>query len=72
MRVPNPAHRRSSRFGLTTEERALVARMDRRDAKVVAALGRGLRAEDLATTMRALRLARERFEVRWKIALGRG
>lgn len=72
VRVPNPAHRRSPRYEVTAEGRAIAARMDRTDAKLVAAVGRGLRATEIATTVRMLRTVRERFEVRWKVALGGG
>jgi DNA-binding MarR family transcriptional regulator len=71
-RAPNPSHRRSPRYAPTDAARAMVARMDVNDARVLAAVGRGVPVADLALTASTLRALRERFEVRWKVALGRG
>ena len=70
VRAPNPAHRRSPLYDVTEAGRAIVARMDRNDASILRAVGRGLPASEVATTVRTLRAVRERFEVRWKVALG--
>lgn len=70
-RVPNPGHRRSPRYAPTDAARSMVARMDRNDARVLAAVGRGVRPSDVALTAATLRALRERFEIRWKVALGR-
>jgi DNA-binding MarR family transcriptional regulator len=71
-RLANPAHRRSPRYAPTDAARALVAQMDRNDARVLAAVGRGLRPSDVALTAAILRALRERFEIRWRVALGSG
>jgi DNA-binding MarR family transcriptional regulator len=71
-RLPNPAHRRSPLYEVTPVGRALATRMDRNDGRILAAVGRGLRAADVVTTVRTLRVVRERFEVRWRVALGGG
>jgi DNA-binding MarR family transcriptional regulator len=68
-RIENPRHRRSPRFAITAAGLDLVARMDKNDTRVLAAVGRGLAAADIATTARTLRAVRERFEVRWRAAL---
>jgi len=68
----NPRHRRSPRFVATPRGLALVARMDDNDARVLAAVGRGLAPGELAITARTLRQVRARFEIalRWRAALG--
>ena len=69
--VANPRHRRSPLFAITARGSALVGQMDDNDARVLAAVGAGLSAADLATTSRTLRRVRERFELklRWRSAL---
>ncbi|MCB9594062.1 MAG: MarR family transcriptional regulator [Sandaracinaceae bacterium] len=69
-RRDNPRHRRSPRFDVSDAGRALVERMDDNDTRVLRAVGRGLSASDLACTSKTLRAVRERFEVRWRTALG--
>lgn len=71
--VTNPRHRRSPLIAITARGSALVRRMDDNDARVLAAVGAGLSAAELATTSRMLRRVRERFELklRWRSALDR-
>lgn len=70
-RVANPAHRRSVLCSITPTGAEVVARMDRTDARILAAVGRDLSEASVAATARTLRGVRERFEVRWRSALGR-
>lgn len=66
--VANPRHARSPRVRITTQGTALVARMDRVDRRVLAAVGRGLDPAAIATTAATLRALRSRFEItlRWR------
>lgn len=70
--VPNPRHRRSPRFAVTPRGLALATRMDRNDARALAAVAPGLSRADVATAARTLRAVRERFEItlRWRAAIG--
>lgn len=67
----NPAHARSLLVAITARGERLVRRWDEADARVLAAVGRGLSAADLEITARTLRAVRERFEtsLRWRAAL---
>lgn len=67
----NPAHARSALVVLAPRGAELVARMDRIDARVLAAVGRDLPRADLARTAATLRAIRARFELepRWRGAL---
>jgi DNA-binding MarR family transcriptional regulator len=68
----NPRHVRSPLISPTPRGAELVAHWDDADARVLAAVGRGLSSEDLEITVRSLRLVRERLELslRWKLAAG--
>jgi DNA-binding MarR family transcriptional regulator len=67
----NPAHARSPLVTITARGARLVRLWDVADARVLAAVGRGLSAADLEITARTLRAVRERFEtsLRWRAAL---
>jgi DNA-binding MarR family transcriptional regulator len=69
--VPNPKHARSRLVRATARGEALVRRFDTIDDRVLAVVGRGLPARDLAVAAAALRALRERFEnaTRWRLAL---
>ena len=69
--VPNPKHARSRLVAATARGEELVKRWDLADARVLAAVGRGLSNQDLEVTARTLRAIRERFEtrLRWQAAL---
>jgi DNA-binding MarR family transcriptional regulator len=69
--APNPRHARSPLVTVTPQGEALVEAWDRADARVLAAVGRGLSREELEITARTLRTLRERFEtrLRWQSAL---
>lgn len=69
--IVNPRNRRSPLFAVTERGMALAKRFDDNDSRVLAAVARGLSADDLSTTSRTLRLVRERFELklRWRSAL---
>lgn len=69
-RRPNPARPRSHLYAATDAGLALAQRFDRNDARVLAAVGRDLASVDVERTARTLRAIRERFEVRWRTALG--
>lgn len=66
--IPNPAHARSRLARATVRGEHIVRRMDETDARVLAAVGRGLPLRDLAVTVRTLRALREAFELgaRWR------
>jgi DNA-binding MarR family transcriptional regulator len=66
--VDNPAHVRSKRATLTARGAALVARMDRVDAKVLRAVSGDISRSALVTTAATLRALRGGFEVesRWR------
>ena len=66
----NPAHARSRLVRATAEGEESVRAMDAIDARVLAAVGRDIPRGDLETTVRTLRLLRERFEIgaRWRHA----
>jgi DNA-binding MarR family transcriptional regulator len=70
--VANPSHVRSPLVRVTARGAALVATMDEVDARVLAAIGVGLSARDLAASARTLRAVREAFEdeKRWRPSLG--
>lgn len=70
-RVANPAHLRSWRVAITPSGAALVARMDRIDARVLRAISAGVPAADLVVTAATLAALRGRFEVesRWRTVL---
>ncbi len=67
----NPEHKRSKLVVATPRGEQLVQEWDLADARVLAAVGRGLSQRDLDITARTLRLVRERFELklRWQAAL---
>jgi DNA-binding MarR family transcriptional regulator len=70
----NPKHARSPLVTATPRGVELVKRWDQADARVLAAVGRGLSREELEITARTLRAVRERFEtrLRWQSALAPG
>src|SRR5205085_4916674 len=66
--VPNPRHARSPRVRITARGSALVARMDRVDRRVLAAVGGGLDPAAITTTAATLRALRSQLEIalRWR------
>ena len=70
-RTKNPAHSRSPLVAISQRGADLVRRMDRNDARVLAAVGIGLDPHELAAAVRTLRAVRIHFEsaLRWKTAL---
>lgn len=68
--APNPAHARSRLVSVTERGLELVRAFDATDARVLAAVGAGLRPSDLAATARTLAELRRRFETspRWRWA----
>lgn len=71
--VDNPAHRRSKHAALTARGTQLVVRMDRVDAKVLAAVAADIPRTQLVTTAATLRALRSGFEIerRWRAAVER-
>jgi len=67
--LANPRHARSRLASLTGRGAALVTRLDRIDADVLRAVGRGIPAAELAAAAATLRALRAGFEVepRWRV-----